>query len=735
MHSARVAAMAAEAGRRRRGAALPRSGRSTAYDSAPVGMNRLKRSKESQMSTAEGGTSTEAKATEPAGVAVVPTQSARSIGATRTTARATKDDINLRDRSRDIRPSAEATRSREESREHDRREAQSAIRESKMQTGKKKREQPAKIDAADSNQAEAASGRDNFKRTALLERTVLPSDEEDADMSVKPDKPVRSTTGSPTPQTAKRARPADDDVALSGVDLPVEGRLGQPTSRTIAATAVGHGKPKNENTLVNDELRMSSNSSAAQNVFGDFGRFMPNDPSLEGSLEVAKKPKTALMVCGLDEDAPRESDTELLPEQEFPRNPYCVPVQHAPDRLVDAPVSQSLHGSSAMAKESPAASANPTMLQTAGKKPRTTSPPLPFSRTPQPPPLVHSLGEAATSPAAGDIVLPEVTNSPQVTNLPQVTKLGDGTIVCPLPDRGLSRMCIKVTHGVHRARNMQDHIRRVHPEDFIHGMSASEDSIQHMFSGALANPAVAQLIHQLETKQLSKRGSHTGVQDSQKQDIALQKLPAATHDCVDDLVVSGVGSSYPNALKDNLRNSQKGLEQRSAGRVAPPLIPQPQISPSLSQNMAPRRESPAGRPSTAYQPAPPLTRKDSHFSRPRGEPVQRAQQQRNLSSQSLAQMPPSMAPPLTPQQFAQMQSMMLPNPYASESVPTPLTPQQFAQMQSIMLNNPYTSFPLGHAGQAQIPQQRPLWNPGRVMNGHQPDCRCEECTSGIASYP
>lgn len=721
VHSARVAAMAAEAGRRRRGAALPRPGRSTAYDSAPVGMNRLKRSKESQKSTAEGGTSTEAKATEPAGVAVVPTQSARSIGATRTTARAAKDDINLRDRSRDIRPSAEATRSREESREHDRREAQSAIRECKMQTGKKKREQPAKIDAADSNQAEAASGRDNFKRTALLERTVLLSDEEDADVSVKPDKPVRSTAGSPTPQTEKRARTADDDVALSGVDLPVEGRLGQPTNRTIAAPAVGHGKPKNEITLVNDELRMSSNSSAAQNVFGDFGRFMPNDPSLEGSLEAAKKPKTALMVCGLDEDAPRESDTELLPEQEFPRNPYSVPVQHAPDRLVDAPVSQSLHGSSAMAKESPAANANPTRPQTAGKKPRETLPPLPFSRTPPPLPLVQSLGGAATSPAAGDTALPEVTN------LPQVTKLGDGTIVCPLPDRGLSRMCIKVTHGVHRARNMQNHIRRVHPEDFVYGMSASEDSIQRMFSGALANPAVAQLIHQLETKQPSKSGSHTGVQDSQNQDIALQKLPAATHDCVDDLVVSGVGSSYPNALKDNLDNSQKGLEQRTAGRVAPSLIPQPHISPSLSQNMAPRRASPAGRPSMAYQPAPPLTRKDSHFSRPRGEPVQRAQQQRNLSSPSLAQMPPSMAPPLTPQQFAQMQSMMPPNPYTSESVPPP----------ALMTNSGawYHSFPLGHAGQAQIPQQRPLWNPVRVMDGHQPDCRCEECTSGIASYP
>lgn len=710
-HSSRVAATAAEAGRRKRGAAFAHPGRSTAYDSAPVGLNRLKRSKESQKPTAEGATSTEAKATEPAGVAVVPTQSARSIGATRKTARAAKDGINPRDRSRGIGTSVEAAHSREDYQEHDRREARrgalSATRESKVQTGKKKREQPAKVDAANSDQTEAAPGRNNFEWSKLLERAVLLSDEEDPDVSAKPEKPVRSTAGSPTPLTKKRARPADDDVALSGIDLPMKERGGQPTNSTVAAPAVGHGKPQNENTLVNDELRMSSNSSAAQNVFGVPGRFMPINPSSKGSLEAAKKPKTARMACGLDEDAPRESDTELLPEQEFPRNAYSVPVQRAPDSLVHAPVSQSLHGSSAMARVSPAASANPTRPQTAGKKPRKTLPPLPFSRTPQPPPLLHSLGEAATSHAAGDTVSP------------RVTKNGDGSIVCPLPDRGLSRMCIKVTYGAHRARSMQDHIRRVHPEDFVHGMSASEDNIQRMFSDALANPAVAKLIHQLKTEQRSKRGSHTGAQDSQKLDIALQKLPAATHDCVDNLVVSNVGSSYSNSLKDNVHNSQNGFEQRTAGRVAPPLIPQPQKSPSISQNMAPRRASLAGRPSMAYQQAPPLTRKDSHFSRPRGEPVQRAQQQGDLSSPSLAQMPPSMPPPLTPQQFAQMQSMMLTSPYTSESVPPP----------ALMANTGpwYHSFPPGHAGQAQIPQLGPFWDSGRVMDAHQPGCRCEKC--------
>ncbi|GIZ48370.1 hypothetical protein CKM354_001143300 [Cercospora kikuchii] len=72
---------------------------------------------------------------------------------------------------------------------------------------------------------------------------------------------------------------------------------------------------------------------------------------------------------------------------------------------------------------------------------------------------------------------------------PKATESSEKTIACPLFDRGKGEPCVKSASGIFRARSMQNHIRRTHPEHYIHKLSATEENVQRMFDSPAKSAA------------------------------------------------------------------------------------------------------------------------------------------------------------------------------------------------------------------------------------------------------
>ncbi|PIA96036.1 hypothetical protein CB0940_10174 [Cercospora beticola] len=176
----------------------------------------------------------------------------------------------------------------------------------------------------------------------------------------------------------------------------------------------------------------------------------------------------------------------------------------------------------------------------------------------------------------------------------KATEPSEKTIACPLFDRGKGGPCAKSASGIYRARSMQDHIRRTHPEHYIHKLSATEENVQRMFNSP-AKSAVA------------GHASSTGVEQQDQMSSSAPQTPVQSRqqDCTTPVAGSSSSGKRGATQISARREQDRSQMKRDVGPVQGSRE-RPQYSPLTAKN-----EQRASRASLAPPPPFPLSRRNS----------------------------------------------------------------------------------------------------------------------------
>lgn len=423
----------------------------------------------------------------------------------------------------------------------------------------------------------------------------------DAQPGAKPAKRARTTKSQSQQQQGsskkrKRVQPIDSDATQpeAGDAPPNKKRALSSKPADTEVVKEGHPVPSNEN---NKRERSSSNATREDpfpndaplplgevvgelnNVFAAFPKkATPVIPKQRGP-PAAKKPRALSAVEPNDEDdAPGESDYELAPPPAFPSNPY-------------APSAQMAANAGAVAEAIGMASTYAAEAQPVSKRPRKA--PLTIEAATPKRDASSPLGMSGSEPSSAPPKL--ITSSAKSTlTPPKATESSEKTIACPLSDRGKGEPCVKSASGTYRARSMQDHIRRTHPEHYIQKLSATEENVQRMFNSP-AKSVVA------------GRASSTGVQQQDQMSSSAPQTPVKSRrqDCATPAAGSS-SSGKPDATQTSARKEQDRSQVKRAVGPVQGSFERPQFSPLTAKN-----EQRTSRANLAPPPPFPLSRGNS----------------------------------------------------------------------------------------------------------------------------
>ncbi|CAK1366808.1 uncharacterized protein RHO25_011543 [Cercospora beticola] len=423
----------------------------------------------------------------------------------------------------------------------------------------------------------------------------------DAQPGAKPAKRARTTKSQGQQQQGsskkrKRAQQIDSDAtqAEAGDAPPNKKRALSSEPADTEVVKEGHSVLSNEN---NKRKRSSSNATREDpfpndaplplgdvvgelnDVFAAFPKKAnPVIPKQRGP-PAAKKPRAASTVEPNDEDdAPGESDYELAPPPPFPSNPYAPPAQAASNKGTVLEAFQ-------------VASTNAAESQPASKRPRKT--PLTIEAATPKRDASSSLGMSGSEPSSAPPKL-SASSAKSTFDPLKATEPSEKTIACPLFDRGKGGPCAKSASGIYRARSMQDHIRRTHPEHYIHKLSATEENVQRMFNSP-AKSAVA------------GHASSTGVEQQDQMSSSAPQTPVQSRqqDCTTPVAGSSSSGKRGATQISARREQDRSQMKRDVGPVQGSRE-RPQYSPLTAKN-----EQRASRASLAPPPPFPLSRRNS----------------------------------------------------------------------------------------------------------------------------